>query len=347
MFVLGVETSCDETGVGIYHPGRGLLANQLYSQVKLHAPYGGVVPELASRDHIRRLLPLIKAALEEARLSRQELGGIAYTAGPGLVGALMVGATVARSLAYALRIPAVAIHHMEGHLLSPMLENPALRPPFLTLLISGGHTQLLEARALGVYRLLGETIDDAVGEAFDKVAKMLGLGYPGGPQIERLAAEGDPHRFKLPRPMADRPGLDFSFSGLKTAVLYLVHDLAPLDERTRADIAAAFQLAVAETLAIKCRRAIRQTGLKRLVAAGGVCANRTIRQHLKALCEEEGIELFLPSPAFCTDNGAMIAFAGYLRLASGERAPLAIEVKPRWSIETLSEIVLAPGGRGS
>ncbi len=337
MYVLGIETSCDETGVAIYHPEHGLLAHRLYSQVKLHAPYGGVVPELASRDHIRLLTPLIRQTLADADLSLGKIEGVAYTAGPGLIGALLVGASVGHSLAWALRVPTVAVHHMEGHLLAPLLDSPDLAPPFLALLVSGGHTQLIRVEALGVYRVLGESIDDAVGEAFDKVAKMLGLGYPGGPALERLAAEGQPGRIRFPRPMTDRPGLDFSFSGLKTQVMNtLAQTLGSLQDL--ADIAYAFQEAVADTLAIKCRRALRQTGLKRLVAAGGVCANRTLRERLTQVAEQEGVRLFLPRPEFCTDNGAMIAFAGCLRLLSGQREGAEIKAQARWPLEELAPI---------
>ncbi|BCX82348.1 N6-L-threonylcarbamoyladenine synthase [Methylomarinovum caldicuralii] len=337
MRVLGIETSCDETGVAVYDAHRGLLAHRLHSQVALHAPYGGIVPELASRDHIRRLTPLIHATLDDAGLTLSQLDGIAYTAGPGLIGALLVGASVGHSLAWSLGRPVVAVHHLEGHLLAPLLESPALTPPFLALLISGGHTLLVEVRELGRYRILGESIDDAVGEAFDKVAKMLGLGYPGGPALEKLARAGDPARFRFPRPMTERPGLDFSFSGLKTCVMNTLAKTAATDQ-DKADIARAFQEAVADTLAIKCRRALRQTGLKTLVAAGGVCANQTIRQRLQTVAETEGARLFLPRPEFCTDNGAMIAFAGCLRLQAGQREGLAIQARARWSLEALAPI---------
>ncbi len=337
MYVLGIETSCDETGVAVYHPQKGLLAHRLYSQAKLHAPYGGVVPELASRDHIRKLTPLILETLAEADLTPGELGGIAYTAGPGLIGALLVGACLGHSLAFALNVPAVAVHHLEGHLLAPLLDHPKLSPPFLALLVSGGHTQLIQVEALGVYRVLGESIDDAVGEAFDKVAKMLGLGYPGGPALERLAEEGQAGRFRFPRPMTDRPGLDFSFSGLKTQVM---NTLARTEKSAQdlADIAYAFQEAVAETLALKCQRALHQTGLKQLVAAGGVCANRTVRERLKAVTAQENASLFLPRLEFCTDNGAMIAFTGCLRLLSGQREGAEIKAHARWPLEQLTPI---------
>ncbi len=337
MRVLGIETSCDETGVAVYDSRHGLLAHRLHSQVALHAPYGGIVPELASRDHIRRLTPLIRTVLADAGTALPQLDGIAYTAGPGLIGALLVGASVGHSLAWSLGRPVVAVHHMEGHLLAPLLESPDLAPPFLALLISGGHTLLVAVRELGHYRVLGESIDDAVGEAFDKVAKMLGLGYPGGPALERLARKGDPARFHFPRPMTERPGLDFSFSGLKTFVMNTLAKTAAT-ERDKADIARAFQEAVADTLAIKCRRALRQTGLKTLVAAGGVCANQAIRARLQAVAEAEGARLFLPRPEFCTDNGAMIAFAGCLRLQAGQREELAIQARARWSLEELAPL---------
>ncbi len=337
MYVLGIETSCDETGVAVYHRELGLLSHRLYSQVKLHAPYGGIVPELASRDHIRRLLPLIRETLNAAGLSLTRLDGIAYTAGPGLIGALLVGASVGHSLAWSLGIPVVAIHHMEGHLLAPLLDTDKLQPPFVALLISGGHTQLIQIKELGDYQVLGESLDDAVGEAFDKVAKMLGLGYPGGPELEKLARQGDPERFRFPRPMTDRPGLDFSFSGLKT---FTLNTLAATrgTPQDKADIARAFQDAVADTLAIKCRRALRQTHIGKLVAAGGVCANQAIRNRLNAVAERENAELFLPRHEFCTDNGAMIAFAGSLRLSAGQRAGAAIEARARWNLEDLPPI---------
>ncbi|GAB6066687.1 tRNA (adenosine(37)-N6)-threonylcarbamoyltransferase complex transferase subunit TsaD [Methylothermus subterraneus] len=342
MYVLGIETSCDETGVAVYHSEHGLLAHRLYSQVKLHAPYGGVVPEIAARDHIRALTPLIRQTLAEAALSVADLDGVAYTAGPGLIGALLVGAAVGHSLAVALKVPAVAVHHLEGHLLAPLLERPELAPPFLALLVSGGHTLLIQVEDLGVYRVLGESIDDAVGEAFDKVAKMLGLKYPGGPELERLAAQGRPGRFHFPRPMTDRPGLDFSFSGLKTQARYTLAQ-ASGDTQDLADLAYAFQEAVVDTLAIKVRRALRHTGLKRLVAAGGVCANRTLRERLAQVAEQEGARLFLPRPEFCTDNGAMIAFCGCLRLLAGQREGHEIRAQARWPLEELPPINLGCG----
>jgi len=336
--VLGIETSCDETGVAVYDTARsgpeGLLAHALYSQVALHAEYGGVVPELASRDHVRKLLPLVRQTLAEAGLSTADLDGVAYTAGPGLVGALLVGAGVARSLAWALEIPAVAVHHMEGHLLAPLLEDPELAPPFVALLVSGGHTQLVAVEALGQYRLLGETLDDAAGEAFDKTAKMMGLPYPGGPELARLAESGTPGAYRFSRPMTDRPGLDFSFSGLKTQVL-LAWQGSDRSEQTRADIARGFEDAVVETLAIKCGRALDAAGCDTLVVAGGVGANKRLRARLEAMAAERGGRVRFPRPALCTDNGAMIAFAGALRLAAGQREAAAVKVAPRWDMASL------------
>ncbi|WP_032093367.1 tRNA (adenosine(37)-N6)-threonylcarbamoyltransferase complex transferase subunit TsaD [Necropsobacter rosorum] len=342
MRVLGIETSCDETGVAIYDETRGLIANQLYTQIALHADYGGVVPELASRDHIRKTAPLIQAALRQAHLTAAEIDGIAYTCGPGLVGALLVGSTIARALAYAWGVPAVGVHHMEGHLLAPMLEENAPHFPFIALLVSGGHTQLVRVDGIGQYQILGESIDDAAGEAFDKTAKLLGLDYPGGAALSRLAEKGVPARFSFPRPMTDRPGLDFSFSGLKTFAANTINqalkDEGTLRAQTKADIAYAFQQAVVETLAIKCRRALQQTGLKRLVIAGGVSANQQLRRALGELMQQLGGEVFYPQPQFCTDNGAMIAYAGFLRLQQGESSPLEIEVKPRWPMTELNAI---------
>lgn len=334
MQVLGIETSCDETAVAVYDEKRGLLAHLVYSQAALHASYGGVVPELASRDHVRKTLPLIKEVLSRAETSPREIDGIAYTAGPGLIGALLVGAAIGRSLAWSLGVPAIGIHHMEGHLLAPMLEEKAPAFPFLALLVSGGHTQLVEVRAVGRYRILGESLDDAAGEAFDKIAKVLGLGYPGGPALERFAAQGRAGRFEFPRPMTHRPGLDFSFSGLKTFVINTLH-ASDRTEQTRADIARAFVEAVVETLFIKCRRALEQTGLKRLVAAGGVSANKQLRMRLSELACETEVEVFYPRPEFCTDNGAMIAYAGYQRLVMGFSEPLEFQVRPRWSLREL------------
>lgn len=334
MYVLGIETSCDETGVAIYHAELGLINHLLYSQVDMHSEYGGVVPELASRDHIRKLVPLIKQVLQDSKLSASDIGGIAYTAGPGLMGALLVGAATARSLAWAWQIPAVAVHHMEGHLLAPMLEENPPAFPFVALLISGGHTLLVQVEGIGRYRLLGESLDDAAGEAFDKTAKMLGLGYPGGPRLSELAEQGEPH-FKFPRPMTDRPGLDFSFSGLKTFTMNTLNGSQKTDQN-KADIAYAFQNAVAETLSIKCKRALKQTGLNRLVVAGGVSANRKIRACLTEMAAGEKASIFFPRSEFCTDNGAMIAYAGCQRLMAGQRQGLEVFARPRWPMTELS-----------
>ena len=342
MRILGIETSCDETGVAIYDEEKGLIANQLHTQIALHADYGGVVPELASRDHIRKLAPLLQAALQEAHLTAKDIDGIAYTSGPGLVGALLVGSTVARSLAYAWNVPAIGVHHMEGHLLAPMLEENPPHFPFVALLVSGGHTQLVRVDGVGRYELLGESIDDAAGEAFDKTAKLLGLDYPGGAALARLASNGTPNRFAFPRPMTDRPGLDFSFSGLKTFAANTLHQVmqeeGELTEQSKADIAYAFQEAVVDTLAIKCKRALKQTGLKRLVIAGGVSANKQLRQTLAEMMQQLGGEVFYPQPQFCTDNGAMIAYAGFLRLKQGQQQDLAIEVRPRWAMTELTAV---------
>ena len=334
MRILGIETSCDETGVAIYDARQGLIANQLYSQIALHADYGGVVPELASRDHIRKTAPLIQAALQEAQLTAADIDGIAYTSGPGLVGALLVGATIARSLAYAWQVPALGIHHMEGHLLAPMLEDNPPEFPFIALLVSGGHTQLVQVDGVGQYQLLGESIDDAAGEAFDKTAKLLGLDYPGGAALAKLATQGKV-RFKFPRPMTDRPGLDFSFSGLKTFAANTI-TANPQDDQTRADIAFAFQEAVVDTLMIKCRRALQQTGLKRLVIAGGVSENTRLRERLEADLAKIRAAVYYAEPALCTDNGAMIAFAGYQRLKAGQQDGLSVTTTPRWPMTELS-----------
>lgn len=335
MLVLGVETSCDETGVAVYEGGGGLLGHRIYSQVAMHAPFGGVVPELASRDHVRKLTPLIREVLAESGVEAKNLGGVAYTRGPGLTGALLVGASVARSFAWALEIPAVGVHHMEAHLLAPMLEERAPAFPFLALLVSGGHTMLVEVAGVGRYRVLGETLDDAVGEAFDKTAKLLGLPYPGGPALEALARSADTGgEVRFPRPMTDRPGLDFSFSGLKTFALNAIH-AAGDDPRARAALARDFQEAVVETLAIKCRRALGATGLKRLVIAGGVGANVRLRDYLTGMASEMGAELFYPRPLFCTDNGAMVAYLGWLRLRVGQHEGVAFDVAARWPLESL------------
>ena len=340
MKVLGIETSCDETGVAVYDTEAGLRAHALYSQVALHAEYGGVVPELASRDHVRKLLPLIRQTLGEAGMAVDDLDGVAYTAGPGLVGALLVGAGVARSLAWALDVPAVAVHHMEGHLLAPLMEETdegPLAPPFVALLVSGGHTQLVAVDAIGTYRLLGETLDDAAGEAFDKTAKLMGLPYPGGPELARLAESGTPGAFRFARPMTDRPGLDFSFSGLKTQVL-LAWQASDRSDAVRADIARGFEDAVVETLAIKCERALRQTGDKTLVVAGGVGANVRLRARLETMAAKLGGRVCFPRPEFCTDNGAMIAFAGALRLQAGQREDAGVHVVPRWDMASLRAV---------
>ncbi|MEE4408581.1 MULTISPECIES: tRNA (adenosine(37)-N6)-threonylcarbamoyltransferase complex transferase subunit TsaD [Serratia] len=337
MRVLGIETSCDETGIAVYDDQTGLLANQLYSQVKLHADYGGVVPELASRDHVRKTVPLIQAALKEANLTAADIDGVAYTAGPGLVGALLVGATIGRALAFAWNVPAVPVHHMEGHLLAPMLEDNPPAFPFVALLVSGGHTQLISVTGIGQYELLGESIDDAAGEAFDKTAKLLGLDYPGGPMLSKMAQQGIAGRFTFPRPMTDRPGLDFSFSGLKTFAANTIRSNGN-DDQTRADIARAFEDAVVDTLAIKCKRALEQTGFKRLVMAGGVSANRTLRTKMAEMMHKRGGEVFYARPEFCTDNGAMIAYAGLVRLKSGANPELSVSVRPRWPLAELPAV---------
>ncbi|HLA32264.1 MAG TPA: tRNA (adenosine(37)-N6)-threonylcarbamoyltransferase complex transferase subunit TsaD [Pseudomonas sp.] len=338
MLVLGLETSCDETGVALYDSERGLLADALFSQIDLHRVYGGVVPELASRDHVKRMLPLIRQVLAEAGCVASDIDAIAYTAGPGLVGALLVGASCAQALAFAWDIPALGVHHMEGHLLAPMLEEQPPAFPFVALLVSGGHTQLVRVDGIGRYQLLGESLDDAAGEAFDKTAKLMGLPYPGGPEIARLAQSGTPGRFKFPRPMTDRPGLEFSFSGLKTFTLNTWQQCRAAgdeSEQTRCDIALAFQQAVVETLTIKCRRALKQTGLNSLVIAGGVSANQALRQSLEQMLGELNGQVFYARPAFCTDNGAMIAYAGCQRLLAGQHEGLSIKVQARWPMEQL------------
>lgn len=337
MRVLGIETSCDETGIAIYDSAQGLMSHIVYSQIPLHADYGGVVPELASRDHIRKTLPLVKQALTEAGVSADSIDGVAYTAGPGLAGALMVGAAIGRSLAYAWGKPALAVHHMEGHLLAPMLEDHAPQFPFLALLVSGGHTQLVRVDGIGRYQLLGESIDDAAGEAFDKTAKLMGLDYPGGPLLAKLALEGDAKKYAFPRPMTDRPTLDMSFSGLKTAAANVIAQEGS-DPQVQKDIAASFQQAVVDTLIWKCRRALKETGLKRLVVAGGVSANVSLREQLATLMKSLKGEVFYPGKAFCTDNGAMIAFAGWQRLRAGQAQDLSIGVTPRWPMQQLSPL---------
>ena len=342
MLVLGIETSCDETGIALYDTERGLLADALHSQIAVHREYGGVVPELASRDHIRKTLPLIEEVLQRAGQKKSDLDAVAYTSGPGLVGSLMVGASIGRSLAYALDIPALGVHHMEGHLLAPMLEESPPAFPFVALLVSGGHTQLVDVEGIGRYRLLGESVDDAAGEAFDKAAKMLGLPYPGGPHIAKLAGGGDPLRFDFPRPMVRQGGLNFSFSGLKTAVLNAVNaskdaagEVSAVDA---ADIAASFQMAVVDTLMLKCRRALKETGRKQLIIAGGVSANKALRESLESMVAKINGQLYYARPAFCTDNGAMIAYAGAQRLAAGQVDDLAIVAKARWPMDSLPPI---------
>jgi N6-L-threonylcarbamoyladenine synthase len=343
MKVLGIETSCDETGVAVYDSENGLLAHAVYSQVALHAGYGGVVPELASRDHVRKLAPMVRELLHGLGVGAADIDGVAYTAGPGLAGALLVGAAFARSLAWAWRVPALGIHHMEGHLLAPMLEEEIPDFPFVALLVSGGHTQLVRVTAVGDYELLGESLDDAAGEAFDKTAKVLGLGYPGGPALAALAQRGDPGRFDFPRPMTDRPGLDFSFSGLKTfALTRLRHEAeqTPPDQIAglHADIARAFEDAVVDTLVIKCRRAVEQTGSRALVMAGGVSANRSLRSRVDRLMGELGGRAYYPRAELCTDNGAMIAYAGWQRLRAGQHEELAFGIRPRWPMRQLGGV---------
>jgi N6-L-threonylcarbamoyladenine synthase len=341
MLVLGLETSCDETGVALYDSERGLLADALFSQIDQHRVFGGVVPELASRDHVKRMLPLIRQVLAEADCAVTEIDGIAFTAGPGLVGALLVGASCAQALAFAWDIPALGVHHMEGHLLAPMLEEHPPEFPFVALLVSGGHTQLVRVDGIGQYELLGETLDDAAGEAFDKTAKMMGMHYPGGPEISRMAMKGLAGRFLFPRPMTDRPGLDFSFSGLKTSALMTWQQCQSAGddgEQTRCDISLAFQQAVVDTLTIKCKRALKQTGLKRLVIAGGVSANKALRVSLEQMLGAMNGNVYYARPEFCTDNGAMIAFAGCQRLQAGQRADLSISVQARWPMEQLQGI---------
>ncbi len=334
MKVLGIESSCDETGIALYDSEQGLLAHELYSQIALHAEYGGVVPELASRDHIRKTLPLIESVLKQAKCARHEIDAVAYTAGPGLMGALLVGASIGRSIAWALGVPALGVNHMEGHLLSPLLEENPPVFPFLSLLVSGGHTLLIDVQSVGQYAILGESIDDAVGEAFDKTAKLLGLAYPGGPAIAALAEQGEAGRFIFPKPMTNRPGLDFSFSGLKTFAMNTWMD-SDKTQQDKADIALAFETAAVETLALKCKRALKQSGRNRLVVAGGVSANKSLRIRLDTL---HGVETFYPRQEFCSDNGAMIAFAGCMRLAEmGEvQSDTSFSAQPRWSLASLS-----------
>jgi len=332
---LGIESSCDETGIGLYSSDQGLLTHKLFSQVDLHAEYGGVVPELASRDHIQRALPLIREALDASDITLEELSGIAYTAGPGLSGALLVGGSIAQSLAWGLGIPAIGVHHMEGHLLAPLLDSSQPKFPFVALLVSGGHTLLVEVDGIGEYKILGQSLDDAVGEAFDKTAKILGLGYPGGPALALLANKGVEGRFDFPRPMIDRPGLDFSFSGLKTFARNTFINFP----KEKASIAKAFEVAAIDTLMIKCQRALEQTGFSTLVVAGGVSANLALRQTLNDMTKKLNINVHYPGPEFCTDNGAMIALAGHYRLLSGQsNNHYEILVKPRWNLEELEAI---------
>ena len=337
MKILGIETSCDETGVAIYDTDNGLLAHELYSQVKLHADYGGVVPELASRDHVRKIVPLIKRTIANSGLDSRDIDGVAFTRGPGLVGALLVGSSVGRSLAYAWGVPAVGVHHMEGHLLAPMLDDNPPPFPFIALLVSGGHSMIVDVKGIGQYTVLGESLDDAAGEAFDKTAKLLGLDYPGGPLLAKLAEKGEPGHYKFPRPMTDRPGLDMSFSGLKT---FAANTIRACDgsEQTKANIAYAFQDAVVDTLLIKCQRALKQTKQKRLVIAGGVSANKQLRATLQDLNRRKGIDVYYPAFEYCTDNGAMIAFAGAQRLLAGESVGLDTKAMPRWPLDSLQAI---------
>ena len=334
--VLGIETSCDDTGVAIYDNEQGLLGHALYSQIETHQEYGGVVPELAARDHIRKVIPLVDAVLKQANCERNSINGIAYTSGPGLAGALLAGSAVAKGLAFSWGVPAIGVHHMEGHMLAPMLEDNAPEFPFVALLVSGGHTLLAEVKAIGEYTILGQTVDDAVGEAFDKTAKILGLGYPGGPAIAKAAEQGDPKRFKFPRPMIDRPGMDFSYSGLKTSALNTV-EKELIDQQTVNDIAYAFQDAAVDTLVIKCKRALVHTKAKRIVIAGGVGANIRLREQLKIMTKKMRCELYYPRIEFCTDNGAMIAYAGAQRLHQAS-SDLGFQVKPRWSLEDLPSL---------
>jgi N6-L-threonylcarbamoyladenine synthase len=337
MRILAIESSCDESAAAILDAGRGLLAHEIFSQIELHRVFGGVVPELASRDHVRRLLPLVRSVLAKADTRSQDLQGVAYTAGPGLIGALLTGASLARSLAYAWKVPALGVHHLEGHLLAPLLEPEPPPFPHVALLVSGGHTMLIEVRAIGSYRLLGETRDDAAGEAFDKTAKLLGLPYPGGPELARLAADGKAGVFTFPRPMLDRPGLEFSFSGLKTAVVHALRG-REMTDALRADVAAAVQLSIVETLTAKALRALEETGLDTLVVSGGVSANRSLRERLAEAARRQGARVYYPRIEFCTDNAAMIAVAGLARLEAGQHDGLAIEARARWPLESLQTL---------
>ena len=346
--VLGIETSCDETGVAIYDARRGLLAHRLYSQAEQHAEFGGVVPELASRDHLRRLAALVDKTLGDAGLEKSDLSGIACTAGPGLIGALLSGLVFSHGLARALELPLIGVHHMEAHLLAPLLEGESPEFPYLALLVSGGHSLLVDVRGYGDYRLLGESLDDAAGEAFDKGAKLLGLGYPGGPEIARLAQQGEPGRFRLPAPMRKRKDLNFSFSGLKTALLYKIRDLTaenPLSESDRASLARALEKAIVESLIDKTMRALEATGHGSVVVSGGVGANRRLRIQLKDRCGDSGVGLYYPRAEYCTDNGAMIALTGYLRLAGGAPASKAPDPRPRWNLSEVTPFSPAPAAQ--
>lgn len=339
--VLGIETSCDETSVALYHSEQGLIANLVHSQIDLHAEYGGVVPELASRDHVRKILPLLKQALKEKALDLTEIDAVAFTEGPGLIGALLVGAAFGRALAYALDVPALGVHHMEGHLLSPLLAEQTPEYPFVALLVSGGHSQLIAVKSAGNYQLLGESIDDAAGEAFDKTAKLMGLPYPGGPILAKLAEQGDVKAYAFPRPMIKKPGCDFSFSGLKTAVMLEIKAAeatsAGLTEQVQVNIAASFQEAVTDTIVIKCMRALKQADMKRIVVGGGVSANKELRRKLSLALEKIGGQAYYPPLALCSDNAGMIAYAGFLRLQAGQTNPLALNVKARWPLVDLPQ----------
>jgi len=337
MRILAIESSCDESAAAILDAGRGLLAHEIFSQIELHRVFGGVVPELASRDHVRRLLPLVRTVLGKAGTEPRDLDGVAYTAGPGLIGALLTGASLARSLAYAWKVPALGVHHLEGHLLAPLLEPDPPPFPHIALLVSGGHTMLIEVQAIGSYRLLGETRDDAAGEAFDKTAKLLGLPYPGGPELARLAERGRPGTFDFPRPMVDRPGLEFSFSGLKTAVLHAIRG-REMTDTLRADVAEGVQISIVETLTVKALRALEATGLDTLVISGGVSANRSLRERLADAARRQGARVYYPRIEFCTDNAAMIAVAGLARLKAGQHDGLAIEARARWPLESLQAV---------
>jgi N6-L-threonylcarbamoyladenine synthase len=341
MRILAIESSCDESAAAVLDAGQGLLAHEIFSQIELHRVFGGVVPELASRDHVRRLLPLVRSVMAEAQTKPEDLGGVAYTAGPGLIGALLTGASLARSLAYAWKVPALGVHHLEGHLLAPLLEPEPPPFPHVALLVSGGHTMLIEVREIGGYRLLGETRDDAAGEAFDKTAKLLGLPYPGGPELARLAERGKPGAFNFPRPMLDRPGLEFSFSGLKTAAVHAIRG-REMTDAVRADVAEGVQLAIVETLTTKALRALEETGLHTLVVSGGVSANRSLRARLAEAARRQGARVYYPRIEFCTDNAAMIAVAGLARLQAGQHDGLAIQARARWPLESLQPLTPAP-----